>query len=95
MQLTPARGASLLAGAATLTAALAPAIADLDVTSTAGAGAGIIAILVIFERFLVGQRAYEARQDTSEDGDGDSVLPVELEGHRVNTPPADQIDEPA
>jgi hypothetical protein len=96
MQVTPARVASLLAGTSALLGALAPAVANLDTTSTAGIGAGLLAILVIFERFLVGQRAYEARITTIDGGDdGDDALPVELEGQRVAAPPADEIDVPA
>jgi hypothetical protein len=61
MKLYPARVASLLAGAAALLSALAPAVANLDTTSTAGALGGAAVILGVLDRFLVGQRAHEAR----------------------------------
>jgi hypothetical protein len=61
MQLTPARGASLLAGFGALAAALAPAIANMDTTSTAGCIAGVAGIVGILMTFLKGQRAHEAR----------------------------------
>lgn len=61
MKLYPARVASLLAGAAALLSALAPAVANLDTTSTAGALGGAVVILGVLDRFLVGQRAHEAQ----------------------------------
>lgn len=61
MKLSPARIASLLAGASVLLGSLAPAIANLDLTSTAGVVMGIVGIVTVLDRFLVGQRSHEAR----------------------------------
>lgn len=58
---TPARVASLLAGASALLAGLAPAIANLDTTSTFGVLGGVAGIVGILATFLKGQREHEAR----------------------------------
>lgn len=62
MQITPARVASALGGASALAAGIAPAVADLDTTSTIGVLGGALGVLIAVDRFLVGQRAHEARQ---------------------------------
>jgi hypothetical protein len=84
MQITPARVASLLAAVAALLTALAPAIANLDVTSSAGCIAGAVSVVGILDRFLVGQRAHEARQATLDPAPlAASELPIARRHRRV------------
>ena len=64
MQATPARAATGLTSVGAIITAMAPVAAGLDWSSKAAGVGSAFALVAALDRFLVGQRAHEARANT-------------------------------